>query len=43
MEFNEFESWSVRRRRAIRAERIEKIKAYLGLALIIAAMIIVGD
>lgn len=43
MEFNEFESWSIRRRRAIRAERIEKIKAWAGLALIFAAMIIVGD
>lgn len=43
MEFAEFESWSIRQKRKARAERIEKIKAYLGLALIIAAMIIVGD
>lgn len=43
MEINEFESWSIRRNRAIRAKRIEKIKAFLGFALIIAAMIIVGD
>jgi hypothetical protein len=43
MEINEFESWSIRRARARRAERIELIKAWFGLALIFAAMIIVGD